>query len=163
MSQYIHSNICNFVQLLHLFSLALWSTETQKVTKAVQTDVCQIVILHLSIIWQFLKKCTTSGGRKLLPTHSLEWKIQKMFSHYLPSDQEKSCQWICVLIMHIMSKTIDQRSWEGTKTWQGGTVSHYYILVIRKFIDFISLFQHSVWFSFSLKQFPSAEFGICNI
>ena len=46
---------------------------------------------------------------------------------------------------------------------QGGTVSHYYILVIRKFIDFISLFRHSVWFSFSLKQFPSAEFGICNI
>ena len=118
MSQYIHSNICNFVQLLHLFSLALWSTETQKVRKAVQTDVCQIVILHLSIIWQFLKKCTTSGGRKLLPTHSLEWKIQKMFSHYLPSDHEKSCQWICVLIMHIMSKTIDQRSWEGTKTWR---------------------------------------------
>ena len=46
---------------------------------------------------------------------------------------------------------------------QGGTVSHYYILVIRKFIGFISLFWHSVWFSFSLKQFPSAEFGICNV
>ena len=46
---------------------------------------------------------------------------------------------------------------------QGGTVSHYYILVIRKFIDFMSLFRHSVWFSFSVKQFPSAEFRICNI
>ena len=46
---------------------------------------------------------------------------------------------------------------------QGGTVSHYYILVIRKFIDFMSLFRHSVWFSFSVKQFPSAEFGICSI
>ena len=46
---------------------------------------------------------------------------------------------------------------------QGGTVSHYYILVIRKFIDFMSLFRHSVWFSFSVKQFPSAEFGICII
>ena len=45
---------------------------------------------------------------------------------------------------------------------EGGTVSHYYILVIRKFIDFMSLFKHSVWFSFSVKQFPSAEFGICN-
>ena len=43
------------------------------------------------------------------------------------------------------------------------TVSHYYILVIRKFIDFMSLFRHSVWFSFSVKQLPSAEFGICNI
>ena len=46
---------------------------------------------------------------------------------------------------------------------EGGTVSHYYILVIRKFIDFMSLFRHSVWFSFSVKQFPSTEFGICNI
>ena len=27
----------------------------------------------------------------------------------------------------------------------------------------MSLFRHSVWFSFSVKQFPSAEFGICNI
>ena len=46
---------------------------------------------------------------------------------------------------------------------EDGTVSHYYILVIRKFIDFMSLFRHSVWFSFSVKQFSSAEFGICNI
>ena len=46
---------------------------------------------------------------------------------------------------------------------EGWTVSHYYILVIRKFIDFMSLFRHSVWFSFSVKQFPSAESGICNI
>ena len=46
---------------------------------------------------------------------------------------------------------------------EGGTVSHYYILVIRKFIDFMSLFIHSVWVSFSVKQFSFAEFGICNI
>ena len=46
---------------------------------------------------------------------------------------------------------------------EGGTVSHYYILVICKFIHFMSLFRHSVWFSFSVKQFPFAEFGICNI
>ena len=46
---------------------------------------------------------------------------------------------------------------------EGRTVSHYYILVIREFIDFMSLFRHSVWLSFSVKQFPSAEFGICNI
>ena len=32
-----------------------------------------------------------------------------------------------------------------------GTVSHYYILVLRKFIDFILLFRHVVWFSFSVK------------
>ena len=46
---------------------------------------------------------------------------------------------------------------------EGGTVSHHDILVIRKFIDFMSLFRHSVWFSFSVKQFPFAESGICNI
>ena len=46
---------------------------------------------------------------------------------------------------------------------EGRTVSHYYILVTRKFIDFMSLFRHSVWFSLSVKQFPFAEFGICNI
>ena len=40
---------------------------------------------------------------------------------------------------------------------EGGTVSHYYIVVIRKFIDFMSLFGHSVWFSFSVKQFPFAK------
>ena len=45
----------------------------------------------------------------------------------------------------------------------GGTVSHYYILLICKFIDFMSLFRHCMWFSFSVKQFPSAEFGICNM
>ena len=44
-----------------------------------------------------------------------------------------------------------------------GTVSHYYILVIRNFIDLMSLFRHSVLFSFSVKQFPPAEFGVCNI
>ena len=27
----------------------------------------------------------------------------------------------------------------------------------------MSLYRHRVWFSFSVKQFPSAEFGICNI
>ena len=46
---------------------------------------------------------------------------------------------------------------------EGGTLSQYYILVIRKFIDLMSLYRHSVWFSFPVKQFPSAQIGICNI
>ena len=46
---------------------------------------------------------------------------------------------------------------------QGGTVSLYYILVSRKFIYFMSLFRHSVWFCFSVKQFPFADFKIRNI
>ena len=38
---------------------------------------------------------------------------------------------------------------------EGETVSHYYILVIRKFIDIMLLFRHGVWFSFSfLNNFP---------
>ena len=39
-------------------------------------------------------------------------------SHNLQSDQQRSCQRICVLIMRITSKTIDQRSWEETRTWR---------------------------------------------
>ena len=46
---------------------------------------------------------------------------------------------------------------------EGGTVSHYYILVIRKFIDFMSLFRRSVWFAISFNQFSSAEFEIWNM
>ena len=46
---------------------------------------------------------------------------------------------------------------------EGGTVSHHYILVIRKFIDFMSLFRHGVSFAVSCKQFSFAEFRMCNI
>ena len=46
---------------------------------------------------------------------------------------------------------------------EGGTVSHYHLLVIRKFINFMSLFRHSVWFALSFNQLSLAEFRICNI
>ena len=46
---------------------------------------------------------------------------------------------------------------------EGGSVSQYHILVIRKFIDLMSLYRRSMWFSFSVKQFRFAEFGICNM
>ena len=48
---------------------------------------------------------------------------------------------------------------------EGGTVSYYYILVIRSFIDFMSLFRHSLWFFFFLlNNFPakSLEYAICS-
>ena len=35
-------------------------------------------------------------------------------------------------------------------------------MVIRKFIDFMSLFRHSVWFSISVKQFSSVELRIAD-
>ena len=37
---------------------------------------------------------------------------------------------------------------------EGGIVSHYYILVIRKFIDFLSLFDMVCGFRFLLNNFP---------
>ena len=46
---------------------------------------------------------------------------------------------------------------------QGGTVSHYYILVIRKFIGFCRFSDTAFGFPFSVKQFHPAEFGICTI
>ena len=41
----------------------------------------------------------------------------KRCSHNLQSDQQGSCQRICLLIVRIKSKSIDQRSWKETKTW----------------------------------------------
>ena len=32
---------------------------------------------------------------------------------------------------------------------EGGTVSHYHLLVILKFINFMSLFRQSAWFALS--------------
>ena len=115
------------------------------------------------------RRITPVGG-ELLPIHSLKWN---------PNDVLTTCKaisnglvsgfvyWSCTLRL----KTIDQRTVRSTvlrknknMAAEDGTVSHFnYILVIRKFIDFMSLFRHSVWFSFSVKQFPFAEFGICNI
>ena len=46
---------------------------------------------------------------------------------------------------------------------EGGTISPYFILIIRKFFNLMSLFIHSMWFSFPFEQFFSAEFEICNI
>ena len=89
----------------------------------------------------------------------------KRCSHNLQSDQQGSCQRISVLIMRITSKIHRSTVLRRNKNMavEGGTVSHYYILVISKFIDLMSLFRHSVWFSFSVKQFPSAEFDIFKV
>ena len=64
-------------------------------------------------------------------------------------------------------KNKDQRYWEGINknmAVQGGIVSHYFILVIRKFIDFMSLSDIVRGFLFFYTwQVFSAEFGICNL
>ena len=91
-------------------------------------------------------------------------KIQTMFSQpakwsarVLPAD-------LCTDHVHYVKNhrlTVLKRN--KTMAAQLGTFSHYYISVIHNFFDFMSLLRHSVWFSFSVKQFPSAEFGIFNI
>ena len=49
-------------------------------------------------------------------------------------------------------------------TVEGGTVSHYYIFGNSQFYcQILCRFSDSVWFSFSVQQFSSAEFGICKI
>ena len=49
-------------------------------------------------------------------------------------------------------------------TVEGGTASHYNILVIHKFIDFMWLSRHSLYFVFSFKQIFCVEFiTSCNI
>ena len=58
------------------------------------------------------------GGGGEATSHTSSYMKSKRCSHNLQSDQQGSCQRICVLIMRITSKTIDQRSREKTKTWQ---------------------------------------------
>ena len=80
-------------------------------------------------------------------------QLAKRSARVLPAD-------LCTVHAHyvkIHRSTVLRRN--KNMAVEGGTVSHYYILVIRKFIDLMSLFRHSVWFSFSVKQFSSAEFG----
>ena len=105
----------------------------------------------------------SGGGESYFPYILLN-EIQTMFSQlakrsarFLPAD-------LCTDHAHYVKNhksTVLRRN--KSMAVEGGTVSHYYILVIRNFIDFMPLFRHSVWFSFSVKQFPFAEFGICNI
>ena len=105
----------------------------------------------------------SQGGGSYLPYILLN-EIQTMFSllakrsaRVLPADL---CSHHAHYVKNHRSTVLRKKK---NMAVEGGTVSHYYILVIRKFIDFMSLFRHSMWFSFSVKQFPFAEFGICNI
>ena len=75
----------------------------------------------------------------------------------LAKRSSRVCQQICVVIMRITPKTKDQRFWEGIKTRRskaGLFLTIYLFLVIRTFIDFTSLFGHSLWFAFYFNDFP---------
>ena len=103
------------------------------------------------------------GGGSYFPYILLN-EIQTMFSQLAKRSAKVLPADLCTDHAHyvkIHSSTVLRKN--KNMTVEGGTVSHYYILVIRKFIDFMSLFRHNVWFSFSVKQFLSTEFGICKI
>ena len=123
------------------------------------------LILTLYHYSQFPKSTLSlsGGGGEILPIYSLkcnphdESQLAKRSARVWPAD-------LCTDHAHYVKNygsTVLRKN--KNMAVEGGTVSHYYILVIRKFIDFMSLFRHSVWFSFSVKHFPFAEFGICNI
>ena len=130
--------------------------------------ICIYNTLCMQIILCFASKGyhniqTRGGGGKLLPIHPLKWnpndvpQLEKRSAKVLPAN-------LCTDHAHyvkIHRSTVLRRN--KNMAVEGGTVSHYYILIIRKFIDFMSLFIHSVWFSFPVKQFSFAEFGICKI
>ena len=105
------------------------------------------------------------GGGSYFPYILLN-EIQTMFSQLAKRSAKVLPADLCTDHAHYVKNhrsTVLRRS--KNMAVEGGsreTVSQYYILVIRKFIDFMSLFRHSVWFSFSVKQFSFAEFGISN-
>ena len=108
-------------------------------------------------------KIRDQGGVSYFPYILLN-EIQTMFSQLAKRSAKVLPADLCSDHAHyvkIHRSTVLRRN--KNMAIEGGTVSHDYILVIRKFIGLMSLFRHSVWFSFSVKQFPSAEFGICNI
>ena len=63
--------------------------------------------------------------------------------------------------MRITSKTIDQRFWEGTKTMR--SKPGLYFDYNSQICYFMSLFRHSEWFSFPVKQFPSQSLNMQHI
>ena len=102
------------------------------------------------------------GGGSYFPYILLN-EIQTMFSQLAKRSAKVLRADLCTAHAHYVKNhksTVSRRN--KNMAVEGGTVSHYYIWVIRKFIDFMSLFRHSVWFSFSVKQFTFAEFGMFN-
>ena len=58
-----------------------------------------------------------AGGWGGATSHTFSYMKSKRWCHNLQGDQQGPWQRICVLVMLITSKTIDQGSLEGTKTW----------------------------------------------
>ena len=133
------------------------------------TVLCHAIPLFpkgsIRVCWyKMLGRSKSGGGGGSYFPYILLNEIQTMFSQLAKRSASVLPADLCTDHAHyvkIHRSTVLRRN--KNMAVEGGTVSHYYILVIRNFIDFMSLFRHSVWFSFSVKQFPFAEFGICNI
>ena len=110
-----------------------WSGEGQKSVMSMSSDICNF--------------CTCATGYQKFSS-DIRWRLLPEPLVSLPRDQERRA-------LGTRMSTVLRKN--KNMAVEGGTVSHYYILVIRKFIDFMSLFRHSVWFSFPVKQFPFAE------
>ena len=101
-----------------------------------------------------LENGLSGGGGRYFPYISLN-TIETMFSQLAKRSARLLPADLCTDHAHYVKthrSTVLRRN--KIMAVEGGTVSHYYILVIRKFIDFMSLFRHSVWFPFLWNNFP---------
>ena len=113
----------------------------------------------------FINRKNLKGGcrqrGKLLPIHSRKWNQNDVLTTYKAIIKGLPAGLFTDHANYHHIPKIDGFFfffWEGTKSYmaaEGGIVSHYYILVISKSINFMSLFRH--------QQFFSAESGIRNI
>ena len=99
---------------------------------------------------------------KLFRIHSLKWNLNDVLTTCKAIIKGLAIRFV-YWSYPLRHKPKINGSRNKVMAFKGGVVSHSYSLVIRNFIDFMSLFRHSVRFAFSFKQFSSTEFGICNI
>ena len=106
--------------------------------------------------------CLAQREGKLFLIHSLKWNLNNVLTTckaIIKGLASGFVYWSCAL----RHKSKINSSRNKAMAFKGGIVYHYYSLVVRNFIDFMSFFRHSARFAFSFKQFSSTEFGICNI
>ena len=104
------------------------------------------------------------GGGGLLPIHSLKWNPDDVLTTCKAISKGLASGFVTDHAHYVKNHRLTVLRRNKNIAAQGGNVSHYYILVIRNFLGLMSLLRHRMWFSFSVKQFSSGEFGIlCNI
>ena len=114
-----------------------------------------LVTINVGKILQFIFHIPGGGGGKLLLIHSLQWNPNNVLTT-CKEISKGSCQQICVLITHIKSKTIDQRSWEETKTWWSKAGLFFTIIYFGNWQIYWLFVALQTWcgFLFLLNNFP---------